>query len=89
MSVFVSGLLAGGYVVIVLFFLRFWRDTRDRLFGWFAVAFALLAVQRVVLLFTLDRPALEAPVYGVRLLAFLIIIAAVLDKNRAARRDRG
>jgi uncharacterized protein DUF5985 len=30
-----------------LFFLRFWRESRDLLFGYFAVAFFLLAIQRV------------------------------------------
>ena len=30
--------------VIALFFLRFWRDSGDRFFGFFALAFAILAV---------------------------------------------
>ncbi|HEX8155496.1 MAG TPA: DUF5985 family protein, partial [Thermoanaerobaculia bacterium] len=47
----VSGALTMGYAVVCLFFLRYWRDTRDRLFAWFAMAFALLAVQRLLLVF--------------------------------------
>src|SRR5688572_13722616 len=45
MSTFVAGLLVMGYAVAALFFLRFRRETRDRLFAFFAAAFALLALQ--------------------------------------------
>jgi hypothetical protein len=45
--------LAGGNAVaalaIALFFLRFWRDTCDRLFIMFAIAFAVFAVNNVLL----------------------------------------
>ena len=34
-----TGAMAMGYAVAGLFFLRFWRDARDRLFGLFALAF--------------------------------------------------
>jgi hypothetical protein len=78
---FVSGVLCLGYVVAALFFLRFWRDTRDRLFVFFGIAFAMLAVHRV-LLTLVDAPDLLG--YGLRLLAFLLILAAILDKNLRA-----
>ena len=78
---FLSGALTMGYAVASMFFLRFWRQSRDRLFGWFAAAFALLAVQRVVL--SLAEPV-EA-LYLIRLAAFALIIVAIIDKNRAAR----
>jgi len=41
---FVSGLIAMGFAVAGLFFLSFWRRTRDTLFVAFAVAFWLLAL---------------------------------------------
>ena len=65
-----------------LFFLRFWRDTSDRLFLLFALAFWLLATSWLAL--ALFNPTDEARpyVYAVRLLAFLLIIAATIDKNR-------
>jgi hypothetical protein len=85
MSLFLSGALAAGYAVIALFFARFWRDTHDRLFGMFAAAFVLLAVQRTALSLTSHNVVLEPAFYALRLLAFLVIIAAVVDKNRDAR----
>ena len=75
---FLSGFLTMGYAVAALFFLRFWRDSRDRLFAFFAFGFALLAVQRALL------PVVQ-PVeilYGVRLVAFLLMALAIIEKNR-------
>jgi peptidoglycan/LPS O-acetylase OafA/YrhL len=82
MILFISGLLVAGYAVAGLFFLRFWRRSRDRLFAWFAAAFWLLGAQRAALA-ALDRGAPETTwLYVVRLLAFLLILVAVVDKNR-------
>jgi hypothetical protein len=82
----VMGAVAMGFAVAALFFLRFWRDTRDRLFALFALAFTVLAVNRVglALVGTGGRDSL----YWVRLLAFALILAAVWDKNRPARAPR-
>lgn len=80
----VSGTLVLGYLVAGLFFLRFWRDTRDRLFAVFAAAFWLLALQRA-LLALLAVPGEDGSVwlYVLRLVAFLLILAGIVDKNRA------
>lgn len=75
---FLSGVLVTAYAVAGLFFLRFWRETRDRLFGHFALAFFLLSIQRILIAFA--QPA--TPVYLVRLVAFLLILWAVIEKNR-------
>ena len=58
LSSLVSGLLVMGYFIAGLFFLRFWHETRDRLFGIFAGAFCLLGVQRFLLVL-LEHPRLE------------------------------
>ncbi len=75
-----NGALFMGYVMAGVFFLRFWREAHDRLFAWFAVAFLLLALQRALLTFV----HLEwGPMfYTVRLVAFVVIIVAIVDKNR-------
>lgn len=78
-----SGAIIAAYGMVGLFFLRFWRDTHDRLFRMFAVAFWLLAIQRVLLYVTGDIGERGAYLYIVRLAAYLLIIFAVLDKNRA------
>ena len=82
----VSGVLVMGYAVAGLFFLRFWRETRDRLFGIFAAAFGLLAVQRAALALSSDPNGEQLLLYGIRLLAFVLILAAIVDKNRARAR---
>ncbi|HEU0014128.1 MAG TPA: DUF5985 family protein [Longimicrobium sp.] len=82
---FVSGLLVAGYAVVGLFFLRFWRESGDRLFAWFALAFALLAVQRAGLAMLAGQEHAESTetwFYALRALAYLVIIWAILDKNR-------
>lgn len=78
---FVSGALCLGYLVAGLFFLRFWRETHDRLFLFFATSFVVLVLQRITLLAVPTWPALELPSYGLRLLAYLLILAAIVDKN--------
>jgi hypothetical protein len=83
MTHMMAGAIAMGYLVAGLFFLKFWRDVRDRIFLLFAVAFGLLAVQRVALALIADTAEAALPLYGLRLLAFLIIIAAIVDKNRS------
>ena len=79
----VSGAMVMGYLVAGLFFARFWRDTRDRLFAIFAGAFFLLALQRALLTLTVgDNGEGTIWLYVLRLLAFLLILAAIVDKNR-------
>jgi len=85
---FVSGALAAGYGVAALFFFTFWRDTRDRLFGFFAAAFFLLALQRMALAWALIDQRDTSMYYVLRLAAFVLILIAIIDKNRTQRTDR-
>ena len=84
MIFFLSGLLVAGYAVAALFFLRFWRQARDRLFAYFGCAFALLAVQRAALAASAALPFETYWYYLLRLFAFLLIIVAIIDKNRSS-----
>jgi len=85
----VSGAITMGYAVAGLFFLRFWRETRDRLFFIFAGAFWVLGLQRLVLVFSRDMIEDHTPLYLVRLFAFLLILGAILDKNRSTSQPPG
>lgn len=78
----VSGAILMGYLVAGLFFLKFWRDTRDRLFLIFAIAFVLLGVQRLALVLTREMIETQTGLYLLRLFAFLLILGAIVDKNR-------
>ncbi len=78
---FFSGMITMGFAVCTLFFLRFWRRTRDSLFLVFSFAFMLLALNQA-LSTLLGLPIEERSwLYLLRLAAFLIIIAAIVKKN--------
>ena len=70
-----------------LFFLRFWRQSRDRLFLLFSVAFWILTLNWVTL--AVLNPGVESRHYvvAIRLVAFLLILGAIIDKNRRSRAD--
>lgn len=79
---FLVGATAIAYWIASVFFLRFWRDTHDRLFGLFAIAFLVLGVNRIFVgLASLSHEA-SAYVYLGRLLGYVLIAGAILDKNR-------
>ncbi len=87
---FLSGMTTMGFAVAGIFFLRFWRRTRDKLFLAFAAAFWLLALNQALV------GLLEAPredkvwIYLIRLAAFMLIIFAVAAKNLGRpNRDSG
>jgi hypothetical protein len=82
---YLGGMVTLADFVIALFFLRFWSRTRDRLFAFFSLAFVLLGVQRIVLGVMREWGERSVPLYSLRLLAFVIIFAAIVDKNRANR----
>jgi len=79
--VFLSGAVTLGFAAAALFFLRFWRDTRDELFLAFAVAFLLLGIAQAILALGGIPDEQRSWVYLVRLVAFLTIILAILRKN--------
>lgn len=83
MELFLSGAMVAAYATVGLFFLRFWRESRDRLFVFFAVAFWLLGLQRLGLTVAApDMPGGSMWLPILRLVAFLVILAAIADKNR-------
>lgn len=88
MTEFNAGAITLGYAVIGLFFLRFWRRTGDGLFAAFAGAFGLMAMNSFLVEF-LNLPREHVGwVYLLRLGAFALIIAAIVNKNMSAQRAR-
>jgi hypothetical protein len=78
---FLMGAIAMGLTMASLFFFRYWRDTRDRFFGWFAVGFLVLAGNRIVLAVTHEPAEMSVGPYLVRFAAFVVFIFAIVDKN--------
>ena len=80
---FLSGAVTFGFLIIGIFFLRFWSRTRDPLFFWFALAFWLLGGGQAVLALSNIPVEERSSVYLIRLAAFSLILFAIFRKNRA------
>ena len=76
------GAIIMGDLIASLFFLRYWMVTGDRFFLYFAASFTLGAISRVIIDQNLPPIGMEAFGYVVRLCSYLVIIVAVIDKNR-------
>ena len=86
MNEIMLGAIALGSIAVSLFFFRFWKSTRDRFFLLFALSFLIEGVNRVVLYESVGLSE-DAPVYYmIRLIAYGLILAAIIDKNRGPRR---
>jgi hypothetical protein len=81
---FLSGAVTLGFLVCALFFLRFWRRTRDGLFLAFATAFLLLGFGQALLALANIPQEERSSLYLIRLLAFSVILLAIFRKNRSA-----
>lgn len=85
MDLITIGLVVAGYAVAGLFFLRFWRDTGDRLFALFALAFLVLAANRIGVALLAVTWEHGDKLYWVRFAAFALLLIAIIDKNRPRR----
>jgi hypothetical protein len=81
LSPFLTGAISLGSLVVALFFLRFWRTTRDPFFLFFALSFAIESASRAMSV-VLQVPDSNPIFYGVRVIAYGLIIVAIWQKNR-------
>lgn len=80
---FLLGVIVTASLVAAAFFLKFWKQTRDRLFLGFGAAFLIEGLNRLAFL-SLEAPSDGDPlIYTVRLFSYLLILAAIVNKNRA------
>lgn len=88
MILFSWGVLSMSAAVAGLFFLKFWKESADRLFVFFALAFWSLSAHWTGL--AIVNPELESrhQLYILRLAAFVILIVGILDKNARAARPK-
>ena len=81
---FLLGVIVTASLTAAGFFWRFYRQTRDSLFFAFAAAFAIEGVNRMAFLLV-DKPSEGSPIiYMVRLVAFLLLLGAIVAKNRGS-----
>jgi hypothetical protein len=82
---FLAGLVTAGFLVIALFFFRYWRRTGDGLLAWFGAAFLVLGGnQALAELIELGRDE-QGWVWVLRLVAFGLIIVGIAQKNMSSR----
>lgn len=85
MNNLIYGAIIMGSLVISLFFLDFWRRLRDQFFLFFSLAFLLLAINWFIVVVAGEASDVRSYGYLTRLMAFLLIIVAVVNKNRSAK----
>lgn len=81
---FLLGVIATTSLTAGVFFLKFWRETRDTLFLLFALAFIVEGLNRTAFLFLAHPNEGWPDIYLVRCFAFLLIVAGIINKNRQA-----
>jgi hypothetical protein len=79
---FIRGILVATSIIAAVFFARFYRKSRDRFFALFSLAFGILALNWLGTALIAPEQEARQWVFVVRLLAFLVILAAIVDKNR-------
>lgn len=82
---FLWGALTLACAVSGLLFLRFYRASRERLFLAFAAAFWVFGVHWMLLAFLHPPDESRHHVYLLRLLAFVVLIAGIVDRNRRGK----
>lgn len=81
-----SGALLFAYFMAGIHFARFWRRTGDRLFLHFAVAFWLFALNQLATSIPSVANETGGYEYVLRVLGFIVILVAIVDKNFVATR---
>jgi hypothetical protein len=79
---FLQAVNATAALIAGLFFMRFWRDSRDSLFAFFGAAFWLLALSWALLAFVGPTDESRPYIYAIRLVAFGLLIVGMVNKNR-------
>jgi hypothetical protein len=82
-TVFLHGISSMGAYASSLFFFRFWRQSHDSLFAFFGTAFLLLGLSWTLVALVAPAEDTRPYIYGLRLVAFALIILGTLLKNRA------
>ncbi len=82
MNQMLMGAIAVASLIVSLFFFRFWRQTGDKFFVYFALSFLIEAGNRVALGLMLATNEDGVEFYSVRILAYGLILLAIWQKNR-------
>lgn len=87
-AIFFAGMFVSAFAASGLFFLKFWKISRDPFFLHFVIFCWIMCLERVTaVVLEITQQSLSANsetliwVYLIRLLAFAVILSAILKKN--------
>jgi hypothetical protein len=86
MKEFLWGMLAMASAIASLLFLRYGRVARDRLFLYFSAAFLAMTLNWIGIAVIEPNTEHRYLAYCLRLLAFVLILIGIVDKNLRASR---
>jgi uncharacterized membrane protein HdeD (DUF308 family) len=84
-NAFLLGIIAINSVWAGIFFLKFWRQTRDQLFLAFGIAFIIEGLNRAAVMLAAKPNEGNPGIYVVRMISALIILGAILRKNYSTK----
>jgi hypothetical protein len=79
---FLNGVSAMACVAVATFFVRFWRESEDRIFGCLALAFWIFAINYTLLGLLPDPDERRAYAFVLRLIGFVAILVGIVAKGR-------
>lgn len=83
--IWTQGAISMGYVVVAFYFMRYWRETRERLFLFFSAGFVTLAMQRLLLGLSADLQL----TFSLRLAGYLLVLAGIIAQRKSRRAAAG
>jgi hypothetical protein len=82
MNELLLGAIAACSFIAALFFLRFWKTTKDKFFLFFALSFLIEGANRVSLVAFFDLMEGSPIYYFIRFISYAFIIFAIMEKNK-------
>lgn len=82
---FLWGALSVTCFIVGLHFLKFWRQSRERLFLSFALSFWVMGLSWVALAVLDVHDESRRYVYLARLVAFSLLLVGIIERNRRPR----
>ena len=87
---FLSGITVVTFAASGVFFFKFYKTSRDPFYLYFCLACWLLSIERIAILAFIGPAKTSGEtspwVYLIRLVAFLLIMIAIINKNRNRRK---
>jgi Family of unknown function (DUF5985) len=79
--IWMQGAIAMGYLIVACFFLRFWKETHERLFIFFTTGFAVLALHRTLFALCYDMHQWDELTFALRLAGYSIILGGIIERR--------